>query len=234
MNSKKTMLAAALVVGVVALAGAGYAAFAGYYTATTESSNNDLNAVYLKLSQTGDGSYSAGMLTEIVFDTVNTGTVGNANTPVYTYKPVATHTYDSSWVFTATDAHHTTDETNYAAKISKDLTLNVDGTESINGASGSLTVTASSSFTTYEGLTYRMIITGAATNALHAELTGGKWTFSSVTLPTNTAAWVVSIYVTGSTADGVTIEDVQDAVFTFELKATVPTAGNTTGNTTGN
>ena len=81
MKSKKvTMLAAALVVAVVALAGVGYAT---QYTATTNNTENTAQAAYLIIEQTGNAAtYDDDWLTKVFFDTVNTG----SGTHTYTLK----------------------------------------------------------------------------------------------------------------------------------------------------
>ena len=82
MKSKKvTMLAAALVVAVVALAGVGYATTA--YTAKTTNGNNTAQATYLIIEQVGGegtAAYNGDWLTKVFFDTENTGSGTNTFT----------------------------------------------------------------------------------------------------------------------------------------------------------
>ena len=163
MKSKKvTMLAAALVVAVVALAGVGYATS---YKATTTNDGNDLETTYLVIKQTSGAAYNLDLFKAVFFDTETTGTVSGTEgnytyghitkyTPVYDY-----YLAENSSTYVA-DADTT--ETCNAALISKPLVLSLQKTNSAQ-TTADLRVTVSN-FGAIEGITYTMILVASSSN----------------------------------------------------------------------
>lgn len=181
--NKKTMIAAALAVAVVALAGAGYAAVTSY-KATTTNDGNDLESAYIKMTQGGAGAYSTDFFTKIYFDTANTT---NADTINYTPK------YDS--IVDADGAVLNLDPASGAncALVSKVLTLTIAKTNT-KETSATFTVTADNC-TDITGLKYTMVLvkTGqaAGTYSYKADasaVSGGvrTWSFGSIDLNSDT------------------------------------------------
>lgn len=229
-KSKKTMLCAALAVAVVAFAGAGYAAVT-YYTATT-STTGDLDATYVKLSQSGGSAY-ADILATLYFDTTND------SDGVFDYDPVATHVSDSSNTSFAVVSGHmnvsdTTSTEKYYALISKEspLTLVVDTTHS-TGATYSL-VASSSNFTAPTNLTYTMVLghfdTTVSTTIVKDAIALGTivsgdtstatWDFGTVTIP-DSGSWSLFLFVSGTVDDFTgSIASVANIPFAFTLTAT--------------
>jgi hypothetical protein len=174
MKSKKvTMLAAALVVAVVALAGVGYAATT--YKATTSNSGNTMESTYITLAQGGQGSYAVDkFFTSIYFDTVNKT---DANTFYYT--PVYTHKLDNHVFVPLSDTVTVGD---YAC-VTDPIQLTISKVNSTD-TSVEIVVTPTT-LTPVNGLEYTMVLDGAAegiSDTYSATFANGKWTFDSVAL----------------------------------------------------
>ena len=209
MKSKKvTMLAAALVVAVVALAGIGYAATS--YTAKTTNTDNGLNSVYLTATQGGSGDYTNNFFTGVYFNSENTKSTTDS-TSVTVYKPVC----DWKVVTSGDDKIYQPIGTNATdgtlAKVSNVLKLRID---SNNNAAETATVAvkATTGFTPVAGLTYTIILATPGTEAGTFKLvgtpaaltTGDTWSFSSVPIAKidDTSQYVeysVIMFISGTT-----------------------------------
>ena len=232
MKSKKvTMLAAALVVAVVALAGVGYAATT--YRAETTNDTNTLASTYLTVTQTSGASYSTPMFDKVYFDTKN---VTNDTTIKYT--PVTTHTFEDSTTdtFTATG-----DRTGTYALISKSVTLSI---VQVNGAATEATMDVSvTNFTKIDSLKYTMVVGNKTGNVISVvdiahDYSDGKWHFDHIPLNTTETAKTLEVYLFISLANSETpVSDSTyiktagfnnatsaDSVFTFLLEATAVSA----------
>ena len=191
MKSKKvTMLAAALVVAVVALAGVGYAAVSNY-NATTTNTNNSLDSTYLTATQGGEGAYTVNFLTNMYFDSENTALNVTKYTPVYD-----TNVNLSAKTITTTDCN--------AAKISKDLSLTIVPTNS-NAQNVDITVTTTN-FSAVSTFDYILVLTKSSapgTIVAGAVNTGNGWVIEDVPLDQSSGSaasttYVVNLYINGS------------------------------------
>jgi hypothetical protein len=179
-NKKVTMLAAVLAVTVIAMAGVGYAAV--QYTATTTNTGNTMDSTYVVLTQDSgaeeSAAYSGNFLTDLYFDTEN-----KTNKDTVTYTPVYTGTLTSHVYTPNPDVTSTTADA--VALISNDLTLKVTPSKANpDGATGTLKVTVSGTFTKQTDLKYIMLLTCDDADKpykLSAEYNDG-WSFASVNL----------------------------------------------------
>jgi len=192
-TNKKTMLAAALVVAVVALAGVGYAVS---HTAETTNTDNTLTAQSTVVTQDGDGRYDvASWTTDITFHSitegVTTGSGQSASTEVTTkYTPVYTHKIDGTSVTTGEGVTGL----NYAL-ASTVLSLTFTPSNETQGTFN-LDVVATSGFTPTPGLEYILVIAPSGTTVASASYTATKvstdydngWSFTGLNFGTATAA----------------------------------------------
>lgn len=215
-TSKKTMLAAALAVAVVALAGVGYALS---YTATTTNGGNSLDAKYVTLSQDAT-AFSANILTSIYYDTVQD------TASAYKYYPVSDYALnDAGTVYTHLTTGHS--HAGYAL-ISEPISLTVDNSHSTSATSGTFVVTATG-FDVGD-LTITMVLGQKDTTTGDITIAGGKavpmsetgvWNFGELAFSsapqtgTNTYTWEVFILASGYSSTA--ISSITSASFEFVL-----------------
>ena len=244
MKSKKvTMIAAALVVAVVALAGIGYATT---YKATTTNTDNSIASTYITLSQDGYGSYAGNFFDKVYFDTMTVKASGDSEATT-TYTPVYTHVKNTGANDTYTPVTGTT--VGDYALISLPLTITIAKTNSTQTlATMKVTVTH---FAKLSGLDYTMILgsiddTTKVITATKTAVYGGEsgnttdWTFENVSISDNSTSYKVFLFISADSALSAetnlntvgfnvsTTSDDTDSVFTF-----VVTADSTQGTQSG-
>jgi len=232
MKSKKvTMLAAALVVAVVALAGVGYAAVTEYKATTTNTGNN-LGYTYLKIEQTGAGAYNDEFFSAAYFNTVNTGTYSSTAgvSSVTTYTPV------NDYAMPVTNSEIATGTA--VALVSKILQLTITPENIGEKETANLEVTVNS-LTPVDGLHYYMVLATSASNTytcvnvveyqpVSPGSTSYSWNFGSIAIDNENAKdYYVMLFIGGNTTENATLTDINTAGFsancgfTFTLTETV-------------
>lgn len=176
-KSNKMMLGAALVVALVALAGAGYAA--SNYTATTINGGNSLQSEYIELTQTGDAKYSENLFLEdsLSYDTLNYWkVVDEVGSAVTVYKPHLDTTISVSGTTATVTPVNTGGK---YVKVSGPLELNIDTTNASGVTSVKLDISVTN-FTPVLGMKYAILLNGA-TYDYFAEVTDNNgWHFNSI------------------------------------------------------
>lgn len=208
MKSKKvTMLVAALVVAVVALAGIGYATSPAY-KATTTNNDNTLDSTYLVLKQSDNGSGGAyfDLFEAIYYNTMTTKAAATTEEPnpveVTTYTPVFDYKKDSSSYQKITG-----EEVGTMALVSKALILNIERTNS-SGTDATMKIEADN-FTGITGLKYTMVLVKDPSGTAIPVVT----TTADVTTPTSgKAVWSIPITLNDNTDHNATT---QYAVYLF-------------------
>lgn len=132
-SNRKMMLSAALIVAVVALAGAGYAVV-GYTATTTIEGNAIKDSEYLKIA--ADGTAYSGLSGEYGFNTVTTYDSGYK----LTFGEAIGGTY-TQYVH-GTTVNTTADGADHKCIVVKTITLTVDFSNAASAASASVTMTA--------------------------------------------------------------------------------------------
>ena len=221
MKSKKvTMLAAALVVAVVAVAGIGYAAT---FTAQTTNTDNGLDSTYIVMSQTSASTaYGENMLKDVYFSTVNTDANETEFLPVYDVS-VATVGETKTYTLNATTSATLMSASNV-------LTLAFEK-QNFEEDTVNLVVTADG-FDPIEGLTYYMVLGNTSGNSVtmvkEAPYNNG-WTFSGLDISANEPSFDVYIFIGGTVdsdaenidkIDSVGFSNTEDLATTFTFVAT--------------
>lgn len=226
MKSKKvTMLAVALVVGVVAVAaGIGYATT---YTATTTNTDNNADAAYIVVSQDGTGKYDDDWLTKVYFDTVNE----SAGVNKYTLK--------KDWGITGNTITKNPESGATSSLISGALNIVVVGTNSTDQA---FDITVSTSdLTAIEGLSYRLVIASAvdktgnevtAVTAITSKVVDSstnptKWAFTDIPATTGSAGngnYYLLMFIEGG--DGISAVPGATAGFDADSEFTIVVTAN--------
>lgn len=202
-SNKKTMIAAALAVAVVALAGVGYATLDSY-KAVTINGNNDLDSEYLVLSQSGNGMYQGDLFKEdsFFYDTLNFwNTSATPAATVTLYKPLADKDISAAGVVTDGDEY---------ALVSDEFNLVIDKTHASDVNSVKLDITVTN-FVPVPGLSYVIVLSGGESSTavtLKADYVPASenvvagWHFPSVNI-SSISTFAVGLYIgidTSSTA----------------------------------